>query len=134
MIQELPDRPELLGYRLQNAGYGTCYTGKWHLGSGGVPDNFHNYFSFKWMYGGRTHHCSASIASDCIRWVVVVVGSGSLLQTSDELCSVLGGQLIEGYVISAFNHGVKFFLVDPPAFAQVENRRFLSGTHFGTIR
>lgn len=34
MVQELPDTPELLSYRLAEAGYQSAYTGKWHIGSG----------------------------------------------------------------------------------------------------
>ena len=32
-VNELPDRPDLLSRRLEAAGYGLGYTGKWHLGT-----------------------------------------------------------------------------------------------------
>lgn len=37
LVHELPDSPALLSRRLQQAGYSIGYTGKWHLGEGGLP-------------------------------------------------------------------------------------------------
>ncbi|MFA4943766.1 MAG: sulfatase-like hydrolase/transferase [Lentisphaeria bacterium] len=36
LVHELPNRPTLLSRRLQQAGYSIGYTGKWHLGEGGL--------------------------------------------------------------------------------------------------